>query len=117
MKRVKDVVAESEPDYRFTLANERTFLAWIRTALCLLAGAVAVHQLMAPFPTAGTRSAVVLACVSLSVVLACGAYFQWRAVQRAMRRDEPLPSSVLVPVLAVGAGTIALLTIAALILS
>ena len=27
-----------EPDYRFTLANERTFLAWVRTALGLLAG-------------------------------------------------------------------------------
>ena len=27
------------PDPRFTLANERTFLAWIRTALALLGGA------------------------------------------------------------------------------
>src|SRR3984893_15268857 len=35
-------VAEGEPDYRFTLANERTFLAWQRTALGLLAAAVAV---------------------------------------------------------------------------
>lgn len=25
-----------EPDYRLTLANERTFLAWIRTALAIL---------------------------------------------------------------------------------
>ena len=38
-----------EPDYRFTLANERTFLAWIRTALGLLAGGVAVRQLVQPF--------------------------------------------------------------------
>ena len=29
-----------EPDYRFTLANERTFLAWLRTALALIAGGV-----------------------------------------------------------------------------
>jgi putative membrane protein len=34
----------TEPDYRFTLANERTFLAWIRTALALLAGGVLLHQ-------------------------------------------------------------------------
>ena len=33
-----------DPDYRFTLANERTFLAWIRTALALLAGGVLLHQ-------------------------------------------------------------------------
>jgi hypothetical protein len=33
---------EQEPDYRFTFANERTFLAWIRTALALIAGGVAV---------------------------------------------------------------------------
>ena len=37
---------EFEPDYRFTLANERTFLAWERTALGLLAAAVAVVQLV-----------------------------------------------------------------------
>ena len=37
-----------EPDYRFTLANERTFLAWVRTALGLLAGGVAVRQLVDP---------------------------------------------------------------------
>ena len=30
-----------EPDYRFTLANERTFLAWQRTSLGLMAAAVA----------------------------------------------------------------------------
>ena len=35
-----------EPDYRFTLANERTFLAWIRTALALIAGGVALVQLV-----------------------------------------------------------------------
>ena len=34
-----------EPDYRFTLANERTFLAWIRTSLGLMAVGLAVAQL------------------------------------------------------------------------
>ncbi len=37
-------LAGKKPDYRFTLANERTFLAWIRTALALMAGAVGVDQ-------------------------------------------------------------------------
>lgn len=46
MSTDEDVEEESEPDYRFTLANERTFLAWLRTALALLAAAVAVVQLV-----------------------------------------------------------------------
>ncbi len=31
-------------DYRFPLANERTFLAWMRTCLALMAAAAAVIQ-------------------------------------------------------------------------
>jgi putative membrane protein len=46
---------EQEPDFRFTLANERTFLAWIRTALALIAGGVAVAQLVPAFEIPGTR--------------------------------------------------------------
>lgn len=38
-------VDTEEPDVRFTLANERTFLAWIRTSLAFLAVAVAVDTL------------------------------------------------------------------------
>ncbi|WP_143342795.1 YidH family protein, partial [Crossiella equi] len=37
-----------EPDPRFTLANERTFLAWIRTSLGLMAAGVAVEALGHP---------------------------------------------------------------------
>ena len=33
----------TEPDPRFTLANERTFLAWIRTSLAFLAGGIAIE--------------------------------------------------------------------------
>ena len=58
-----------EPDYRFTLANERTFLAWVRTALGLLAGGVAVRQLVDPFDIANTTTALALISVGCSVVL------------------------------------------------
>ena len=112
----QDQVEETEPDYRFTLANERTFLAWIRTALGLLAGGVAVHQLLAPLGMSGARTALALGCLVLSIVLALGAYSHWRSVQRAMRRHGRLPGNTLVPVLAVGAGFIALLAGAVVLL-
>ncbi|MGH9270293.1 MAG: YidH family protein [Ilumatobacteraceae bacterium] len=91
----------AEPDYRFTLANERTFLAWIRTSLGLLAGGVAVHQLVQSFGVRGTRTALALVAIGLSAVLAGGGYLRWVRVQRAVRRGEPLPPARLVPFVAV----------------
>ena len=91
-----------EPDYRFTLANERTFLAWIRTSLGLLAGGVAVRQLIEPFDVTGGRTVLALLAIAASAVLAGGGFLRWRGVQRAMRRGEPLPPAHLVPVVAVG---------------
>jgi inner membrane protein YidH len=93
---------EVEPDYRFTLANERTFLAWMRTALGLLAGGVAVRQLIEPFDITGGRTALAVLAISASAVLSVGGYLRWRAVQQAVRRNEPLPATHLVPILAAG---------------
>ncbi|HEY3465651.1 MAG TPA: DUF202 domain-containing protein, partial [Amycolatopsis sp.] len=71
-EEIKPHEGGSEPDYRFTLANERTFLAWLRTALGLLAGGVAVHQLV---PKPAAASAVLAGvCVVLAAVLAATAY-------------------------------------------
>jgi putative membrane protein len=95
-----EVPEEREPDYRFTLANERTFLAWIRTSLGLLAGGVAVRQLVEPFSVTGGRTALALLAIAASTVLALGAFFRWRNVQLAMRRGQPLPRAGLVPVVA-----------------
>lgn len=91
-----------EPDYRFTLANERTFLAWIRTSLGLLAGGVAVRQLIEPFEVSGGRTALALLAIGASGILAVGGYVRWRQVQHAMRRGAALPPARLVPVVAAG---------------
>jgi putative membrane protein len=105
----------SEPDYRFTLANERTFLAWLRTALGLLAGGVAVHQLV---PGPATASAVLAGlCVLLAAVLAVTAYPRWRRVQIAMRAGEPLPRSLMILVLTGGLFLLILATAVLLVLS
>lgn len=84
-----------EPDYRFSLANERTFLAWLRTSLGLIAagGAVAVIDGPARTPT-GAALAVSLTVVGgLTALLA---WPRWAQVERAMRRDRPLPGGAAV---------------------
>jgi putative membrane protein len=90
-----------EPDYRFTLANERTFLAWIRTSLALLAAGVAVRFLAEPFEVEGGRQAMAVAAILLSAACVVLAYRRWAEIQDAMRDGRPLPASVGVPLLAV----------------
>ena len=86
-------VADQEPDYRFTLANERTFLAWIRTALALIAGGVALVQLVPAFAIAGGRHWLGMLLAAAGGVLAVLAVRRWQQVQSAMRRDADLPQS------------------------
>ncbi|NHU49339.1 DUF202 domain-containing protein [Rhodococcus sp. A14] len=100
--------ADEEPDYRYTLANERTYLAWIRTAMALLAAGVAAHQLLA-LPSGALQMTITMVCFGLATVLASGAYLRWKAAQSAIRRNLPLPGSVLVPALALGLGILTLL--------
>jgi putative membrane protein len=79
-----------EPDARFTLANERTFLAWVRTALAMLAGAVAVHAPAIEVDewVKNTISLVLLGAASLAV---SQSWLRWRAVEVSIRTGQPLP--------------------------
>ncbi|HXB47190.1 MAG TPA: DUF202 domain-containing protein [Streptosporangiaceae bacterium] len=87
--------AETEPDPRFTLANERTFLAWNRTALALIAAGLAIVQLLPPFPGVPFgRHIVGIPLIVLGAVIAAAAYWELKRNQTAMRRGEPLPRSV-----------------------
>ena len=80
-----------EPDPRFSLANERTFLAWIRTTMALLAGAVALEALGVPeHPVARHGAAIVL--IAAAVLVIAQAWLGWARTERAMRRREPLPA-------------------------
>lgn len=91
----------TEPDYRFSLANERTYLAWIRTALSILAGAVLVHQFASRLePGWLVLAGTIFLCV-LAAALCAMAYFRWRANDIAMRRAEPLPFPHVIPLLSV----------------
>ncbi len=107
--------AGGEPDVRFSLANERTFLAWIRTALALLAGGVALEALAAPLqPTLRLVASLVL--VLTGMVLAAQAWFGWMRTERAIRLEEPLPGPVSALPTAIGVVVAAaLVTVAILI--
>jgi putative membrane protein len=94
---MKDV----EPDYRFTLANERTFLAYVRTALALDGAGLAVVQFLTKVGTPRGRevAGILLVLGGLGTLLA--GFLRWRSVQAAMRREDPLPSSLIPLVLTV----------------
>jgi putative membrane protein len=91
-----------EPDVRFSYANERTFLAWNRTALALVAAGLAITSLLPEFSVPGGRRLIGVPLIVLGAVLAVASYRRWDANERAMRTGEPLPPSHLGLVLTVG---------------
>jgi len=101
-----------EPDYRFTFANERTFLAWIRTSLALVAGGVAVDALDLPLPDPLQRG-VAAVLLLLGIASAASSWLRWARSERAIRRAEPLPASVFTAVLA---GAVLMTAVAVLVL-
>lgn len=96
---------------RFTYANERTFLAWNRTALALIATGVAATQLLPALDIEFGRRLLGLPLIAMGALLAVASYRRWEANERAMRLGEPLPVSPLPRLLALGIGVIAVLAI------
>ncbi len=103
----------NEPDYRFTLANERTFLAWVRTALALAAGGLAAVGLLDEFRG---NEVLGVALLVLSFVTASSAYRRWSLNERSMRLDEPLPPSRLPALMAAATALVAVVAAVLLVL-
>ncbi|MEZ5213202.1 DUF202 domain-containing protein [Gordonia sp. (in: high G+C Gram-positive bacteria)] len=78
-------------DARFTLASERTVLAWLRTALGLMAAGVAVLHLIDPFGNAAARVTLGSALVVIGALTAVIGIARWRMVDAALKRGGPLP--------------------------
>lgn len=89
----------SDPDYRFSLANERTYLAWIRTALAVLAGSLMLRQFITDLQPRWLVVLIAAALAVLTAVLGGGAYFRWRSNEHAMRLAASLPRPALVALL------------------
>jgi putative membrane protein len=102
----------TDPDVRNTYANERTFLAWSRTSLALVATGIAATQLLPRFnDLPGGRRIIGLPLIALGALLALVSYRRWYRNERAMRLGEPLPPSNLSLVLAVGIAVIAVIAV------
>ncbi|WCD85581.1 Inner membrane protein YidH [Streptomyces xanthophaeus] len=111
--RLKD---EGEtPDYRFSLANERTFLAWVRTALALVGGGFAVDQFL-PDLRWGVRVGMAVALLGVGAACALRAVNHWVRCEQAMRRGEDLPLSRFPVVLSLGVGLVAVVMVVVVLL-
>jgi putative membrane protein len=102
---------DDEPDVRFSYANERTFLAWNRTALALIATGVAATQLLPRLQVTWGRRLLGLPLIALGAVVAAESFRQFRSNQRAMQRGRPLPRSIMPLILTVGITLIGLLAV------
>ena len=108
----------TEPDPRFTLANERTFLAWIRTALALLAAGVGLTALGDQLGGAGgLRKVVALLLVVLGAVAGAASFGRWRRTELALREGSPLPPPAVAPLLGYGVTILAVAALAIVLAS
>jgi putative membrane protein len=108
----------TEPDPRFTFANERTFLAWSRTALALVVAGLGVVQLLPPFPgVPAGRHLLGVPLIVFGAVVAVTAYVEWTRSQRALRHGLPLPRSIMPRLMAVVVAAMAVVSTVVVLVS
>lgn len=115
-ERDADTAEERELDYRFTMANERTFLSWQRTALGLLAAAVALVQLVPELAIPGARHLLSVGLAVLAILTSGMGLLRWQQADRAMRHGDPLPRHPSPAYLAVGLCVVGLIALGLVIL-
>jgi putative membrane protein len=100
---------EVEPDVRFTYANERTFLAWNRTALAIIATGVVVVGILPKFSVDFGRRILGIPMILLGAFISWRSLGEWRDNEEAMRHERPLPRSNLPRILTIGVVIVALI--------
>ncbi|GLW96960.1 DUF202 domain-containing protein [Microtetraspora sp. NBRC 16547] len=106
-----------EPDPRFTLANERTFLTWLSTSLAMSAGGIAMAAVPANVFVDWIKTLLAVVLVVLSALTAIMAYPRWRRVQQALRRQDPLPPPALAPLFGYGVAAVAVIALVLILLA
>ena len=97
-----------QADVQLSFANERTFLAWERTALGLITAGLAITQLLPSFDFPGGRRLIGLPLIALGILIASVSYWEWRRNQDAIRHDRPLPGSHLPLIVAIVVSVVAI---------
>lgn len=113
----QDAHAGDEPDPRFSLANQRTFLAWIRTALALVAAGLGLTALLPPVQRQWLVDGLAVVLVLAGSAISVTSYGLWQRNEEALRHGTPLPRPALAPVLAYGVAVVAVATLLALLLT
>lgn len=105
----RELTEGDAPDARFTLANERTFLAWIRTSLGLVAAAVGLEAFAPHVVPSVVRTPLVVALLIAAATLAGYAFRRWLSVEGAMRTRRELrgtPATLVLAALIAVAGAV-----------
>lgn len=108
-----DLDQGKDPDYRFTLANERTFLAWVRTSLALVAGGLGAIHLI---PDALGSEVLGLLLLGLAFVTAASSYWRWSRIENALRAGATIPQSRIPQIIAYSVAVVAVVTAALFII-
>ena len=116
-RRARPQDTGTDPDVRFSYANERTFLAWNRTALALITAGLAITQLLPPFDVPGGRRMIGLPLIALGTLCSIASFLQWGRNERAMRLGQPLPPSMLPKIVAIVVATSALIALVLVIVA
>lgn len=106
-----------EPDPRFLQANERTFLAWMRTALAIGAAGMAIAGLAPDTEPVWVRGAISVALATLAVTLMMWAVRRFRAADSALRHGTPLPQLHGAPVIAFALALLVVASVVALLVA
>ncbi|QCB49436.1 DUF202 domain-containing protein [Rhodococcus sp. PAMC28707] len=101
MGRWKPFVSGKDPDPRFTLANERTYLAWIRTATAFVASGVGLEAFGADILPSTTRSALAALLLIGGALITVTSFFHWISSERALRAERTLPIPLMAPAVGV----------------
>jgi putative membrane protein len=84
------------------MANERTALAWVRTALALVAAGIGLTTVTRLAALPRVLDLFAAAICLLGAALAVTAVVGWRRKELALRLRRPLPAPVALPWVAVG---------------
>lgn len=105
----------SDPDPRFTLANERTFLSWMTTSLGMLGIGLAIGTII---PEESLLIDVLaFAWIAMAAILAVRAMVRWHRLEQAMRLGQGLPLSSSIPIVAISVAVLSLASGVAIVMA